>query len=218
MQKLRVNNFSISIDGFGAGPGQDLENPLGKNGMGLHQWFFPTDAFQQMVGGQPGETGIDNDFASRGLNKVGATIMGRNMFGPVRGNWPDDKWKGWWGENPPFHCPVFILTNHARKPIEMEGGTTFHFVTDGIHAALQQAKEAANEMDIRLGGGVNTIRQYLKEALIDEIHIAITPVILGTGERLLEGIDLVGLGYKCIQHIQSSTVMHVIIAKDNLIA
>ena len=190
---------------------------MGKNGMGLHQWFFPTDAFQQMVGGQPGETGIDNDFASRGLNKVGATIMGRNMFGPVRGNWPDDKWRGWWGENPPFHCPVFVLTNHARKPIEMEGGTTFHFVTDGIHAALQQAKETANEMDIRLGGGVNTIRQYLKEALIDEIHIAITPVILGTGERLLEGIDLVGLGYKCIQHTQSSKVMHVIIAKDNLI-
>jgi dihydrofolate reductase len=139
------------------------------------------------------------------------------MFGPVRGNWPDDKWRGWWGENPPFHCPVFVLTNHARKPIEMEGGTTFHFVTDGIHAALQQAKETANEMDIRLGGGVNTIRQYLKEALIDEIHIAITPVILGTGERLLEGIDLVGLGYKCIQHTQSSKVMHVIIAKDNLI-
>jgi dihydrofolate reductase len=214
MQKLRVNNFSISVDGFGAGPGQDFENPLGKNGMGLHQWFFPTDAFQQMVGGHPGETGIDNDFALRGLNKVGATIMGRNMFGPVRENWPDDKWRGWWGENPPFHCPVFVLTNHARKPIAMEGGTTFHFVTDGIHAALQQAKEAANEMDIRLGGGVNTVRQYLKEALIDEMHIAITPVILGTGERLFEGIDLVELGYKCIQHTQSDKVMHVIIAKD----
>lgn len=218
MQKLIVNNFSISIDGFGAGPCQSLENPLGKNGMDLHQWLFPTEAFQQMVGGKHGETGIDNDFVSKGLTKVGATIMGRNMFGPIRGNWPDDKWRGWWGKNPPFHCPVFVLTNYARKPIEMEGGTTFHFVTDGIHAALQQAKEAANEMDIRLGGGANTIRQYLKEALVDEIHIAISPVILGTGERLFEGIDLVDLGYKCIQHTQSTKVMHVTIAKDNLIA
>jgi dihydrofolate reductase len=213
MQKLRVDNFSISIDGFGAGPGQNFNNPLGKNGMDLHQWFFPTDAFQQMIGGQPGETGIDNDFALRGLEKVGACIMGRNMFGPIRGNWPDDKWRGWWHENPPFHCPVFVLTNHARESITMEGGTTFHFVTEGIHVALQRAKKVAYGMDIRLGGGVSTIRQYLKEALLDQMHVALTPSILGTGEHLFEGIDMIGLGYKCIQSTPSSKVLHVIIAR-----
>jgi dihydrofolate reductase len=214
MQKLRVDNFSISIDGFGAGPGQGLDNPLGKNGMDLHRWFFPTDAFQQMISGQPGEKGIDNDFASRGLEKAGACIMGRNMFGPIRGGWPDDKWRGWWGENPPFHCPVFVLTNHGRESVAMEGGTVFHFVTDGINAALHRAKDAANGMDIRVGGGVNTIRQYLQEALIDEMHIAIAPIILGKGERLFDGIDLPGLGYKCVQTAHSSKAMHTIIAKN----
>ncbi len=214
MQKIRVDNFSISIDGFGAGPDQTLNDPLGKNGMDLHQWFFPTDAFQQMVGSQPGEKGVDNDFALRGLEKAGACIMGRNMFGPIRDNWPDDKWKGWWGENPPYHCPVFILTHHARESITMEGGTTFHFVTEGIHAALRRAKEAANVMDIRLCGGVSTIRQYLKEALVDQLHIAIAPVILGTGEHLFDGIDLVKLGYKCVQNTPSDSATHIIIAKD----
>ncbi len=214
MQKLRVDNFSISIDGFGAGPGQTLNDPLGKNGMGVHQWFFPTDAFQQMVGGQPGEKGVDNDFASRGQEQAGACIMGRNMFGPIRGSWPDDNWKGWWGENPPFHCPVFVLTHHARASMTMEGGTTFHFVTEGIHAALRRAKEAANGMDIRLCGGVSTIRQYLKEALVDELHIAIAPILLGTGAHLFDGIDLVKLGYKCVQTTPSGRATHIIIAKD----
>ncbi len=215
MQKLRVDNFSISIDGFGAGTGQSLENPLGKNGMDLHQWFFPTVAFQQMKGGKQGETGIDNDFALKGLERAGACIMGRNMFGPVRGKWPDDKWKGWWAENPPYHCPVFVLTNHARESITMEGGTSFHFETEGIHAALQRAKEAASGMDIRLCGGVRTIRQYLKEGLIDQMHIAISSVLLGTGEHLFEGIDMVGLGYKCIHSAPSARVLHVIITKGN---
>jgi len=210
---LNVNNFSISIDGFGAGPGQDLANPLGINGMSLHQWFFPTDAFQQMTGRGHGTTGIDNDFAVKGLERAGACIMGRNMFGPVRGSWPDDTWRGWWEEDPPFHCPVFVLTNHARASVTMRGGTTFHFVTEGIHAALQQARQAANGMDIRLCGGVSTIRQYLQEGLIDQMHLAITPVILGAGEHLFHGIDMAGLGYKCIQNTPSDKVMHVVIAK-----
>lgn len=214
MQKLRVDNFSISIDGFGAGPDQTLNDPLGKNGMGLHEWFFPTDAFQQMAGGRPGEKGVDNDVALSGLERAGACIMGRNMFGPIRNSWPDDKWKGWWGENPPFHCPVFVLTHHARASIKMEGGTTFHFVTQGIHAALSRAKEAANGMDIRVCGGVSTVRQYLKEALVDELRIAIAPILLGRGEHLFDGIDLVKLGYKCVQTIPSSRAMHIIIAKD----
>jgi dihydrofolate reductase len=214
MQKIRVDNFSISMDGFGAGPGQTLDNPLGNNGMDVHQWFFPTDAFQQMVGGKPGEKGIDNDFASKGLEKAGACIMGRNMFGPIRGNWPDDNWRGWWGENPPFHCPVFVLTNHARASIEMEEGTIFHFETGGIHAALDRAKQVANGMDIRLCGGVSTIRQYLKEGLIDQLHIVITPAILGTGEHLFNGIDLLKLGYRCVRATPSGKVMHIVIVKD----
>lgn len=214
MQKIRVSNFSISIDGFGAGPGQSLDNPLGKNGMDLHQWFFSTEAFQQMIGGKHGETGTDNDFAEKGLEKAGACIMGRNMFGPIRGNWADDKWRGWWGENPPFHCPVFVLTNHARASITMEGGTTFHFVTDGIHAALQLAKEAANGLDIRVGGGVSTVRQYLKEALIDQMHVTLVPVMLGRGESLFEGINMAELGYKCVQSTPSNRVTHVVIEKS----
>ena len=214
MQKLRVDNFSISIDGFGAGPDQTLNDPLGKNGMELHQWFFPTDTFQQMVSGKPGEKGVDNDIAAKGLEQAGACIMGRNMFGPIRGSWPDDEWKGWWGENPPFHCPVFVLTHHPRASIKMEGGTTFHFVTEGIHEALRRAREAANGMDIRVCGGVSTIRQFLKEGLVDELRIAISPVILGQGEHLFNGIDLVSLDYKCVGNTASSKAMHIAIARN----
>ena len=212
-QKVRVDNFSTSIDGFGAGPDQTLEEPLGKNGMDLHQWFFPTEAFQQMIGGQAGEKGLENDIAKRGLEPVGACIMGRNMFGPIHGNWPDDTWKGWWGANPPFHCPVFVLTHHARPSVTMEGGTTFHFVTEGIHEALRRAKETANGKDIRVCGGVSTIRQFMKEGLIDELRIAISPVILGTGEHLFGGIDLAKLGYKCEEIRGSGRAVHISIVK-----
>lgn len=214
MQKLNVAGFSISIDGFGAGRDQDINNPLGVGGINLHQWFFPTDTFQKMHAGKQGETGIDNDFAARGLKNIGAWIIGRNMFGPIRGNWPDENWKGWWGNEPPYHCPVYVLTNYPRKSISMEGGTTFHFVTEGIEVALQRAKEAANGKDVRLGGGVNTIRQYLTANLIDEMHIAVSPIILGSGERLFDGVDLVKLGYKCVQNTLTEKAMHILLAKD----
>jgi dihydrofolate reductase len=214
MQKLRVENFTISIDGFGAGIDQDLNNPLGIGGTNLHQWFFPTDVFQKMHNDQPGETGTDNDFAARGFENTGAWIMGRNMFGPIRGNWPDDNWKGWWGKNPPYHFPVYVLTNHPRESISMEGGTIFHFVTEGINAALERAKKSANGKDVLVGGGVSTIQQYLKARLIDEMQIVISPVILGSGERLFENIDLNGLGYKCISFKLTEKAMHLIIAKD----
>lgn len=212
--KLRVSCFSISLDGYGAGPDQSLENPLGEGGLKLHEWFFPTRTFQEMIGsGVEGSTGVDEDFAARGMANVGAAILGRNMFGPVRGEWPDDSWKGWWGENPPYHAPVFVLTHHPRKSIEMEGGTTFHFVTDGIHSALERAREAAGGKDIRLGGGVATIRQYLKAGLIDEIHLAISPVLLGSGEHLLAGIDLPELGYEVVEHVTTFATTHVVLAK-----
>jgi len=211
MQKIRVHNFSVSADGFGAGANQDLNNPLGIGGMDLHQWFFPTNVFQQMIGNAKGETGIDNDFALRAFVNVGACIMGRNMFGPVRENWPDDSWKGWWGENPPYHYPVYVLTNHPRKSITMQGGTTFHFVTEGIDIAFQRAKESAGSKDIQICGGVKTIQQYLKAQLIDELHIAISPIILGSGERLFENIDLIKLGYKITHHKFSDKTMHLII-------
>ena len=213
MSKLRVNCFGVSIDGFGAGPDQDLENPLGVGGMNLHQWFFPTRAFQKMHGSGDGTTGIDNDFAERGMEGIGAWILGRNMFGPVRGEWPDDKWKGWWGDNPPYHCQVFVLTHHPRESIEMDGGTTFHFVTDGIHAALKRAREAAGGLDVRVGGGTATIRQYLQAGLIDELHLAVSPVILGSGESLLAGIDLIELGYKVTQSVSSPAALHVVLSK-----
>jgi len=213
MQKLRVANFSISVDGFGAGPNQDINNPLGVGGTKLHQWFYPTDVFQKMHDGKPGETGKDNDYAARGFENVGAWIMGRNMFGPIRGNWPDENWKGWWDENPPYHCPVYVLTNHARKSINMEGGTIFHFVTDGIETALERAKKSANGKDVLVGGGVSTIQQYLKAKLIDEMHIAISPIILGSGERLFDQIDLIKLGYKCIENTQTEKAMHIILVK-----
>lgn len=214
MSKLRVNCFAVSLDGFGAGPNQSLENPLGVGGLDLHQWFFPTRVFQQMHGGgEDGTTGVDNDFAVRGMAGIGAWILGRNMFGPVRGEWPDDSWKGWWGDEPPYHVPVFVLTHHPRPSIEMVGGTTFHFVTDGIHAALQRAKEAANGKDVRLGGGPATIRQYLQAGLVDELHLAIVPVILGSGESLLSGIDLLQLGYRCTEQVPSPAALHVVLRK-----
>ena len=217
MQKLRVESFSISIDGFGAGPNQSLENPLGRGGTDLHQWFYPTDIFQKNVlGKDEGTTGIDNDFAKQGFNNIGAWILGRNMFSPIRGPWPDENWKGWWGNNPPYHVPVFVLTNHPRKSIEMEGGTTFHFVTEGIHYALEKALKSAKGKDVRIGGGVNVIKQYLKEKLIDEMHIAISPVLLGSGEKLFSGINMVSLGYKCVDHAATENATHLIIKKVNL--
>ena len=213
MQKLRVASFSVSADGFGAGPDQSLENPLGVGGEQLHQWFFPTKTFQQNVLGKSnGTTGVDNEFAEKGFQNIGAWILGRNMFSPYRGT-PDLDWKGWWGENPPYHVPVFILTNHKRESIEMEGGTIFHFVTDGINAALEKAFDSANGKDVRLGGGVSTIRQYLKAQLIDELHLVVSPVILGSGENLYQNLDLASLGYKCNKNISSDKAMHLIIEK-----
>ena len=213
MSKLRVHCFGISLDGFGAGPNQDLENPLGVGGVDLHQWFFSTRTFQKMHADGDGTTGIDNDMAERGFDRIGAWILGRNMFAPNRGAWTDDQWKGWWGDNPPYHCQVFILTHHPRASIQMEGGTTFHFVTDGIHAALKRAREAADGLDVRLGGGTATIRQYLQAGLIDQLHIAISPVVLGSGESLFAGIDLLKLGYKCTEHVTSPAAMHVVLTK-----
>jgi dihydrofolate reductase len=221
MSKLRVCAFGIAIDGYGAGPGQDLANPMGVGGMALHQWVLGTKTFQRihrdfagsLIGDQPGREGVDDDFAARGFENVGAWILGRNMFGPSRGAWPDDDWKGWWGKNPPYHVPVFVLTHHARAPITMEGGTTFHFVTDGIQAALSRAKEAAGGKDVRLGGGVATVRQYLSAGLIDELHLVISPVLLGRGEHLLAGIDTVSLGYECTEHASTDYATHVILTK-----
>lgn len=214
MPKLRVESFTVSIDGFGAGANQSLDNPLGVGGLDLPQWFFPTRTFQRMHGSGDGTTGIDDDFAARGFKNVGAWILGRNMFGPIRGPWPDDRWKGWWGDNPPYHTPVFVLTHHARASIAMEGGTTFHFVTDGIHAALERAFDAAKGQDVRLGGGVDTIRQYLRAGLIDEMHLAISPVLLGSGENLLSGIDMRSLGYRCVEHVPTQLATHVVLKKS----
>jgi dihydrofolate reductase len=221
MSRLRVNAFSISIDGYGAGPDQGLANPLGTGGEALHEWMFGTNTFQNVSRNFPGRSSgdkvgrqdVDDDFAARSFENMGAWIMGRNMFGPVRGPWPDDNWKGWWGKNPPYHVPVFVLTHHARAPIAMEGGTTFYFVTEGIHAALQRAKEAAQGKDIRIGGGASVIRQYLTAGLIDELHLAISPVLLGRGEHLLAGIDTVSLGYKCTEHAGTERATHVVLTK-----
>jgi dihydrofolate reductase len=213
MTKLRVDCFSVSIDGYSAGSGQALEHPMGIGGMQLHEWVFPTRMFQAMMGKDGGTTGIDEDFAARGMSGIGAWILGRNMFGPIRGPWTGDEWKGWWGDNPPYHTPVFVLTHHARPPIEMAGGTTFHFVTDGINAALARAKEAAGTRDVRIGGGPATIRQYLKAGLIDTMHLAISPVLLGRGESLLADLDLVQLGYHCSEHTSSAAAMHVVLTR-----
>jgi dihydrofolate reductase len=216
MSRLRVESFTISIDGYGAGQGQSMDNPLGVGGTALHSWAFSTRTFQQaLFGTDGGETGVDNDFAARGFNNVGAWILGRNMFGPVRGPWPDANWKGWWGENPPYHVPVFVLTNHARPPLTMEGNTTFHFVTEGIHVALDRAREAANGRDVRVGGGPSTIQQYLRARLVDEMHLVIAPVVLGAGERLLEAVDLPALGYACTQHVASEKVTHVVLSRQD---
>ena len=214
MSKLRVQSFSMSVDGFGAGPGQDLLNPLGVGGRALHQWFYPTRTFRKTFGQDGGTTGIDDDFAARGFENVGAWILGRNMFGPIRGPWPDASWKGWWGDNPPYHTPVFVLTHHAREPLAMEGATTFHFVTGGIHEALERAVDAAKGKDVRLGGGVATIRQYLQAGLVDEMHVAIAPVLLGSGESLLSGIDLPSLGYRCAEHVPSPNATHVVLRRS----
>jgi dihydrofolate reductase len=213
MPKLRVHAFTISIDGYGAGPKQDIDNPLGVGGTALHKWAFATRTFQRMFGGGAGTTGIDDDFAARGFDNIGAWILGRNMFGPIRGPWPDATWKGWWGDNPPYHTPVFVLTNHPRESIGMSGGTTFHFVTDGIHAALRRAAEAAGDRDIRLGGGVATIRQYLRAGLIDEMHLAISPILLGSGEHLLAGVDTTTLGYHCTEHVPTPNATHVVLTR-----
>lgn len=195
MSKLRVSAFTISLDGFGAGPDQSLKTPLGVGGEDLHRWMIPTRTFQAMFGRSDGETGADDDFARASMANVGAWIMGRNMFAHSRGPWTDDGWKGWWGDDPVYHCPVFVLTHHARKPIEMKGGTTFHFVTDGIHAALDRAKAVAGPKDVRVGGGASTVRQYLQAGLVDEMHFVVSPVLLGRGESLLDGIDLPALGF-----------------------
>ena len=213
MSKLRVNCFAMSLDGYGAGPRQDKNQPLGVGGMELHQWFFPTRSFRTMHGETEGTTGIDDDFARRGMENVGAWIMGRNMFGPIRGPWPDEAWKGWWGDNPPYHVPVFVLTHHARKPIEMEGGTTFHFVEAGIEEALRRAKEAAGSKDIRVGGGVDTIRQYLRAELVDELHLVVSPVLLGSGEPLFSDLDLPALGLRVHEHVTSGAAMHVMMTR-----
>ena len=216
MSKVRVAAFSISIDGFGAGPRQGLNNPLGVRGRELHAWFFETDAFKKMHGqgsGSSGGSGIDNDFASRSFENVGAWILGRNMFGPVRGPWKDDSWKGWWGENPPYHTPVFVLTHHARPALVMEGGTTFHFVTDGLESALKKAKEAARGKDVRVGGGVSVIRQYLMAGQIDEMDLAVSAVLLGEGENLFSGINLARLGFSSVKAVPGENVTHVLVKK-----
>jgi dihydrofolate reductase len=210
---LRVSSFSVSLDGYGAGPNQSLEHPLGVGGPELHQWFFPTRTFQRMHNNGDGATGVDDEFAARGFQNIGAWILGRNMFGPIRGPWPDDAWKGWWGANPPYHVPTFVLTHHARPSITMEGGTTFHFVTDGIHAALERATAAANGKDVRVGGGVATIQQYLRAGLVDEMHLAISPVVLGSGELLLTGLNLRAMGYSCREFVPGTNATHVVLAR-----
>ncbi len=214
MGRVRVESFAISLDGYGAGPGQSLESPLGIGGSDLHRWAFPTRTFQEHVFGQEGgTTGVDEDFARRGFENVGAWILGRNMFGPVRGPWTEPAWNGWWGSRPPYHVPVFVLTHHARPPLEMEGGTVFHFVTDGIHAALDRAREAAGEKDVRIGGGACTIRQFLRAGLIDEMHLALTPAVLGAGERLFDDVNLRALGFECVAFAASELAVHVVVRR-----
>ena len=214
--RLRIDSFTVSLDGYGAGPDQSLEYPLGVGGEGLHQWLLHTRTFKQTHGGEGGETGIDDDFAARGMANVGAWILGRNMFGPIRGPWPDDAWRGWWGESPPYHTPVFVLTHHPRPPLEMKGGTVFHFVTEGIHAALERARAAAGEQDVRVGGGASTIRQYLEARLLDRMHIAVSPVLLGAGEHLLTGLDLPAFGYRVTDCVPSEKAVHYVIGRSSV--
>jgi dihydrofolate reductase len=214
MGKVRVAGFGVSLDGFSAGTCQSLENPLGKRGPEIFQWFFGTKTFQSMFGKEGGSEGIDEKYAFRSMDGFGAFILGRNMFGPIRGEWPDDEWKGWWGDNPPYHAPTFILTNHSRDPIAMAGGTTFHFVTDGIESALRQARAAAGDRDVKIGGGVSTVQQYLQARLVDDMHLAVAPVLLGQGENLFQGLDLSALGYAVTSREQSEHAMHVIVSKQ----
>lgn len=213
MSRLRVHCFAVSLDGYGAGLQQSLQQPMGAGGMALHDWAFQTQTFCRMFGMPGGATGPDDDFAARGFAGIGAWILGRNMFGPIRGPWPDDAWKGWWGDEPPYHCPVFVLTHHARPPIEMKGGTVFHFVTDGIVAALARARQAAQGRDVRLGGGVATLRQYLRAGLVDEMHLSVAPVLLGNGEALYAGLDLPALGYRREQHVSTAHATHVVFTR-----
>jgi dihydrofolate reductase len=214
MPRLLVSGFSISLDGYGAGSRQSTVDPLGVGGENLHDWLVSTRAFKRMHGGEGGDIGIDDDFAAKDLTGMGAWILGRNMFGPVRGPWPDKSWRGWWGQNPPYHTPVFVLTNYARPSLEMEGGTVFHFVTDGIHAGLERARAAAGSQDIRLGGGVATIREYLQARLVDEMHLGVSPILLGSGEQLFAGIDLLALGYKCTASVPGAKAVHYVISKS----
>lgn len=213
MPKVRVSSFSVSLDGYAAGPNQSLQNPLGERGLELFEWVFATHTWNQMHGKDGGSAGVDNDWAGRGMENVGAWILGRNMFGPVRGSWPDESWKGWWGDEPPYHVPVFVLTHHARNPVEMKGGTVFHFVTDGIQPALQRAKQAAGDKDVRIGGGASTIRQYLRAKAIDEMHLAFCPVVMGAGENLFMGLNVAELGYGCTKHAFGEKVMHVLVTR-----
>jgi dihydrofolate reductase len=213
VSKLRVHSFGLSLDGYGAGPSQDLQNPLGVNGPELMDWFVHTRVWRRMQGQAGGETGVDNEIAAQGFAGFGASILGRNMFGPVRGPWPDDSWKGWWGEEPPYHVPVFVLTHYPRPTVTMAGGTVFHFVTEGIHAALAAARAAARGADVRVGGGVSTVRQYLQAGLIDELHLAVRPVLLGAGEHLLNGLDLRSLGYECANPVAGERATHITVRK-----
>lgn len=213
MSRIKIAGFGVSLDGFSAGTEQSLADPLGKRGPELFAWYFPTRVFSEMTGKGEGETGLDNDFAIRGMAGFGAFILGRNMFGPIRGEWPDDQWKGWWGANPPYHAPTFVLTHHPRASIVMEGGTTFHFITDGIESALQRAREAAGQKDIKIGGGVETVRQYIRAGHVDEIHLAVAPVVLGQGESLFDGIDLRALGYRTTEHVPTGRTTHVVLTR-----
>ncbi|MBX5158047.1 MULTISPECIES: dihydrofolate reductase family protein [unclassified Rhizobium] len=213
MSKVRVAAFSLSVDGFGAGPEQSMQDPLGKRGTEMFQWFFHTRTFRAMQGKDDGSQGIDEDYAARGMANFGAFILGRNMFGPIRGDWPDKAWKGWWGPNPPYHAPTFILTHYPREPLVMEGGTTFHFVTGGIEDALEKAKAAAGGKDVKIGGGVSTVRQYLQAGLIDELHFALSPVVLGKGEAMFTGIDLPALGFRVAEHVATEHATHIVLAK-----
>lgn len=214
MSKVRVAAFSVSVDGFGAGPRQDLNNPLGVRGLEVHRWFLGTEAFNKMHGKTGGTRNVDNEFAAQSFENVGAWILGRNMFGPVRGPWEDESWKGWWGDEPPYHTPVFVLTHHARPSLTMEGGTTFHFVTNGLEAALARARDAAKDRDVRIGGGVSVIRQCLTAGYIDEMHLAMSPVLLGEGEHLFSGIDLSKLGFDRVRFVAGEDATHVLISKS----
>jgi dihydrofolate reductase len=213
VSNVSVRAFSLSLDGFAAGPEQSQHNPLGVNGMALHEWLFKTRTFRTIHGQEGGETGVDDQFAVRGFENVGSWIIGRNMFGPIRGPWPDESWKGWWGENPPYHAPVFVLTHHPRASIAMEGGTTFHFVTDGIESALRRARDAADGKDIRVGGGASILQQFLRARLIDDMHLAVVPVFLGAGENLFTGLDLRALGYACVDRVSTASAVHLIVEK-----